>query len=177
MIKFSISFPEGWSIIKDEETFRLLGNIEANDALLLEKWQSAKAKPLVAGYRYNDKDFKSGKTITINPNITAMIEYLPSHVGINNAYQYIPKYKAALSKHQNIEYKFEANQAVNINGFQFDLVAFEFEQFGKVVKKRSYLHKYGDYMLNITLVWDVEDNHSFEHLIKSVLTIQMEKSA
>ena len=167
---FGIDLPEEWSIISDQETYKLINRKIASEQELKRRWDEALAKPILAVYRFRDHQDTAA---VINPNILATTEYLPSRSNISSAYDYIPHYKKSLDSHKDVEYEYLDDRSVKIGDFQFEVVEVTYKHMGYNIHKRSFLYKHTDQLINVTLTWEESDNDSYLKMWKSFLTTRL----
>jgi hypothetical protein len=167
---FGIDLPEKWSIISDQETYKLINKKIASEQELERRWESSLAKPLVAAYRYRDHQDTAA---VINPNILVTTEFLPSRANILSAYDYIPHYKKSLDAHENVTYEYLDDRSAKIGEFQFEVVEVTYKHMGFNIHKRSFLYKHTDQLINITITWEESDQDSYLKMWQSFLSSRL----
>lgn len=169
-----LDFPEGWSIISDAETLKLVDKKAMTDAERLSKWLGASAKPMVSAYKFRDEDFSESLDVYVNPNITLITEFISNRTGIKSTVDYLPFFLESIDNHQ-VEYSHIKESTFQMNEFIFATVDYEFKLLEKEIQKKTYLYKWGKQMLNFTLTWEKGDKKTFQELSKSFLSLRFKK--
>jgi hypothetical protein len=173
----ALDMPEGWSIISDAETFKLVNKQAVPEAQLHAKWLEATAKPLVSCYKYRDSDFEDQQDVYVNPNITVITEFIPNRLGIKSTEEYVPYLIETITNDHQMEYKHVTEGTFQMNEFVFQTVSYEFDLFEKKIQKKTYLYKWGKQLINVTLTWEAGDEKTFQDLTKSFLSLRFKSKS
>jgi hypothetical protein len=170
----AIDLPEGWSIISNAETLKLVDKKPMTDPERESKWLDAAAKPLVSAYKYRDSDFEGGLDVYVNPNITIITEFIPNRIAVKSTEEYLPFFLETINGHQ-VKYEHIQANPFQLNEFEFQMVDYEFNVLEKRIQKKTYLYKWGKQLINITLTWEKGDKKTFQELSKSFLSLRFKR--
>lgn len=170
----ALDVPEGWSVIQDAETLKLVDKKPMTDAEREAKWLEAAAKPLVSAYKFRDSDFGETLDVYVNPNITVITEFISNRSAIKTTEEYLPFFLKTIEGHQ-VKYEHVQTKPFQLNEFEFQMIDYEFMVLEKRIQKKTYLYKWGKQLINITLTWEKGDKKTFQDLSKSFLSLRFKR--
>lgn len=170
----SIDLPEKWSIIKDEESLKLIDKKSYSKSELKRRWMELNAKPILSAYRFQDTDFDKTSDIMINPNLTIYIEFIPNRSEVKEASDYLSYLKKSITSSKQIKYHITDEGSFNSSDFEFARLDYEFSLMERKIKKSSFLYKLGSYMINLTMSMEKGDKLTENVLMKSFYSMRFD---